>query len=73
MRVTFVCDYCQRPEERELFMITLTSIKNMKDTCTKIICSKCMSHVSAVLDGILDKRDIDDTLKEIEGNILEDK
>lgn len=71
MRVTFVCDYCQRPEERELFMITLTSIKNMKDTCTKIICPKCMSHVSTVLDGILDKRDIDDTLKEIEGNILE--
>ena len=71
MRVTFVCNYCQRPEERELYMITLTSIKNMKDTCTKIICSKCMAHVSAVLDGILDKRDIDDTLKEIEGNILE--
>jgi hypothetical protein len=30
-----------------------------------------MAHVSTVLDGILDKRDIDDTLKEIEGNILE--
>ena len=71
MRVTFVCDYCQRPEERELFMLTLTDIKNLKDTCTKVICSKCMSHVSTVLDGILDKRDIDDTLKEIEGNILE--
>ena len=70
MRVTYVCNYCQRPEERELYMITLTSIKNMKDTCTKIICSKCMAHVSTVLDGILDKRDIDDTLKEIEGNIL---
>ena len=71
MRVTFVCNYCQRPEERELFMLTLTDIKNLKDTCTKVICSKCMSHVSTVLDGILDKRDIDDTLKEIEGNILE--
>lgn len=72
MRVTFVCNYCQRREERELYMITLTSITNMKDTCTKIICSKCMSHISAVLNGILDKRDIDDTLKEIEGDILED-
>ncbi len=72
MRVTFVCNYCQRPEERELYMITLTSITNMKDTCTKTICSKCVSHISAVLDGILDKRDIDATLKEIENDILED-
>ena len=72
MRVTFVCNYCQRPEERGLYMITLTSITDMKDTCTKIICSKCMAHVSAVLDGILDKRDINDTLKEIENDILED-
>lgn len=72
MRVTFVCNYCQRPEERELYMITLTRITDMKDTCTKIICSKCVSHISAVLDGILDKRDIDATLKEIENDILED-
>lgn len=72
MRVTFVCNYCQRPEERELYMITLTNIKDMKDTCTKIICSKRVSHVSTVLDRILAKRDIDATLKEIESDILED-
>lgn len=72
MRVTFVCNYCRRPEERELYMITLTSITNMKDTCSKIICSKCAERVSAALDGILDRRDIDDMLKEIESDTLED-
>lgn len=54
-------------------MITLTGIKNTKNSCSKIICPKCAYHIGTLLDGILDKRDIDDTLKEIEGDILEDK
>jgi hypothetical protein len=53
-------------------MITLTGIKNTKNTCSKIICPKCANHISALLDSILDKRDIDETLKEIEGDILEE-
>lgn len=71
MKVELVCDYCHCSEQKDLFMITLTGIKNTKNTCSKIICPKCAYHIQTLLDSILDKRDIDATLKEIEGNILE--
>ena len=71
MKIELVCDYCHRSEQKDLYMITLTGIKNTKNTCSKIICPRCAYHIQTLLDGILDKRDIDDTLREIEGNILE--
>ena len=71
MTFDLVCDYCHCSEQKYLYMITLTGIKNTKNTCSKIICQKCAYHIQTLLDGILDKRDIDDTLKEIEGDILE--
>lgn len=73
MKVELVCDYCHCSDQKDLYMITLTGIKNTKNTCSKIICPKCAYHIGEVLESILDKRDIDETLKEIEGNILEDE
>lgn len=72
MELNLVCDYCHCSDQKDLYMITLTGIKNPKNTCSKIICPKCAYHIQTLLDGILDKRDIDETLKEIEGNILGD-
>lgn len=72
MTVNLVCNYCYCSEQKDLYMITLTGIKNTKDTCSKIICPKCANRIGTLLDSILDKRDIDETLKEIEGDILED-
>ena len=71
MTFDLVCDYCHCSEQKDLYMITLTGIKNTKNTCSKIICPKCAYHIQTLLDSILHKRDIDDTLKEIEGDILE--
>lgn len=71
MRFDLVCDYCHCADQKDLFMITLTGIKKTKNSCSKIICPKCANHIGTLLDSILDKRDIDETLKEIEGNILE--
>lgn len=71
MKVELVCDYCHCSEQKDLYMITLTGIKNTKNTCSKIICPKCAYHIQTLLDGILDKRDIDDVLKEIEGDIID--
>lgn len=71
MTFDLVCDYCHCSEQKDLYMITLTGIKNTKNSCSKIICQKCAYHIQTLLDGILDKRDIDDTLKEIEGDFLE--
>lgn len=73
MTLNLVCDYCHRSEQKDLYMITLTGIKNTKNTCSKIICPKCANHIGTLLDSILDNRDIDETLKEIEGNIMEDE
>lgn len=73
MTLNLVCDYCHQSEQKDLFMITLTGIKNTKNSCSKIICPKCANHIGTLLDSILDKRDIDETLKEIEGNIMEDE
>lgn len=73
MTINLVCDYCHSSEQKDLYMIMLTGIKNTKNTCSKIICPKCAYHIGTLLDGILDKRDIDETLKDIEGDILEDE
>ena len=72
MTVNLVCDYCHSSDQKDLYMITLTGIKDTKNTCSKIICPKCTYHIQTLLDRILDKRDIDETLKEIEGDIMED-
>lgn len=72
MEFNLVCDYCHCSEQEDLYMITLTGIKNTKNTCSKIICPKCAYHIGTLLDSILDKRDIDETLKDIENNLLED-
>lgn len=53
-------------------MITLTSVTDRSNSCTKVICDKCAERLGMNLDGILDKRDVDDVLKEIETDILED-
>ena len=71
MRVNLVCDYCRCPDQKDLYMITLTGIKDRSNSCSKIICSKCADHIGTLLDSILDKRDIDETLKEIENEIIE--
>lgn len=71
MKVELVCDYCHCSEQKDLYMITLTGIKNTKNTCSKIICPKCAYHIGTLLDSILDKRDIDEALKEIEGDIID--
>ena len=72
MRIELLCDYCRRSEQRDLFMLTLTNVKDLKDSCTKVICSDCVSNISSVLDDILDRRDINDTLREIESDNPED-
>lgn len=71
MRLNVVCDYCNGSNGRDLFILTLTNLKNREDSCTKIICDKCFSHLSTTLDAILDKRDINDALKDIENNLFE--
>lgn len=72
MTIELVCDYCHRSDQKDLYMITLTGIKDTKNTCSKIICPRCAYHIQTLLDSILDKRDIDDTLKDIENNIIGD-
>lgn len=72
MIVNLVCDYCHCSDQKDLYMISLTGIKNTKNTCSKIICPKCTYHIQTLLDRILDKRDIDETLKDIESDILEE-
>ena len=53
-----------------MYMITLTSITDRSNSCTKVICEKCAEHLGMTLDEILDKRDVDDEISEIENNIL---
>ena len=72
MTLDLVCDYCHGAGQKDLYLITLTGIKNTKNTCSKIICPKCAYHIQTLLDRILDKRDIDETFKEIEGDILKE-
>jgi len=72
MRTNFTCDYCGCSDKRTYYMISLTSITDRSNSCTKIICDKCTEKIGFALDEILDKRDIDDTLKEIENDLLKD-
>ena len=55
-----------------MYMITLTSITDRRNSCTKVICDKCAEHLGMTLDEILDKRDVDDVIKEIEKDMLGD-
>lgn len=71
MKVNISCDYCRCTNKCTMYMITLTAITDRSNSCTKVICDKCAERLGMTLDGILDKRDIDETLKEIEGDILE--
>lgn len=70
MKVKLVCDYCRCTDNRTYYMITLTSITDMSDSCTKVICDRCAERLGMTLDGILNKRDVDEVLKEIETDIL---
>lgn len=69
MHLDLECASCHSSKQKDLYMITLTGIKNMKNTCSKIICPKCAYHIGTLLDSILDKHDIDETLKDIENNL----
>lgn len=71
MRVNISCDYCGRTDKCTMYMITLTSITDRSNSCTKVICDECAERLGMTLDEILDKRDIDDVLKEIEGDIID--
>lgn len=73
MRVNISCDYCGCSDKRTYYMIALTDISDRSNSCTKVICDKCAERLGMTLDGILTKRDIDETLKEIEGDILEEE
>lgn len=69
MKVNISCDYCGRTDKCTMYMITLTSITDRSNSCTKVICDKCAERLGMALDEILVKRDVDDALKEIE-NII---
>lgn len=74
MRVNISCDYCRRTNKCTMYMITLTSITDRSNSCTKVICENCAESLGMTLGEILDKRDVNDALKEIENDILgEDK
>ena len=73
MRVNISCDYCGCSDKRTYYMISLTDISDRSNSCTKVIRDKCADRLGMTLDGILTKRDIDETLKEIEGDILEEE
>lgn len=70
MKVDISCDYCRCSKKCTMYMITLTSITDRSNSCTKVICEKCAEHLGMTLDEILDKRDVDDEISEIENNIL---
>ena len=73
MPINLACDYCRNDDEKNLFCIALTNVMNRKNSCTKVICSNCVERLGMTLDAILNKRDIDDALKEIENDLLEDE
>ena len=72
MKVNISCDYCGRTDKCTMYMITLTSITDRSNSCTKVICDKCAERLGMTLDEILDKRDVDAALKEIENGIIGD-
>lgn len=74
MRVNISCDYCRcTTDKRTYYMITLTSITDRSNSCTKVICDRCAERLGMTLDGILTKRDVDDVLKVIETDILNEE
>ena len=73
MTLELVCDYCHRSDQKYLYFISLTNVADRSNACTKVICDKCAERLGMILDAILDKRDIDEALKEIEGDILEEE
>lgn len=73
MRVNTSCDYCSCSDKRTYFMLTLVNITDRSDTCTKVICDKCTERLGLTLEAILDKRDIDETLKEIENGLFDEQ
>ena len=72
MRVNISCNYCGCSDRRTYFMLTLTSITDRSDSCTKVICDKCTDRLGLTLDAILTKRDVYDALKEIEDDLFEE-
>lgn len=68
MKVNISCDYCGRTDKCTMYMINLTSITDTSDSCSKHICDKCTERLGLTLEEILDKRDIDDAIKEIEND-----
>lgn len=72
MRASISCDYCGCSDKRTYFMLTLTSITDRSDTCTKVICENCTERLGLTLDAILTKRDIDEALKEIEDDLFDE-
>lgn len=72
MKVSISCDYCGRMDKCTMYMITLTSITDRSNSCTKVICDKCAERLGMTLDEILVKRDVDAALKEIENGIIGD-
>jgi len=72
MRTNISCDYCGCSDKRTYYMITLTSITDSSNSCSKIICDKCSERLGLTLDAILTKRDVDDAIKEIENGLFEE-
>lgn len=72
MRANIFCNYCGCSDKRTYFMLSLTSITDTSDTCSKVICDKCTERLGLTLDAILTKRDVDDALRDIESDLLEE-
>lgn len=72
MKLDISCDYCRCSNKCTMYMITLTSITDRSNSCTKVICDKCAERLGMTLDEILDKRDVDDEIRGIENDILGD-
>lgn len=73
MKVNISCDFCRRSKRCTMYMITLTSFTDRSNSCTKVICENCAERLGVTLDEILDKRDVDDAIHEIENGILGDE
>ena len=72
MRVNISCNYCGCSDKRTYYMLTLTSITDSSNSCTKVICDKCAERLGLTLDAILTKRDVEDAIKEIEDGLFEE-
>lgn len=72
MRVNISCNYCGCSDKRTYYMLTLTSITDSSNSCTKVICDKCAERLGLTLDAILTKRDVDDALRDIEDGLFEE-